>query len=346
LDESSGFFRTDLWDRLYRYFSTTDREAILRRLGIDFRRIWVEPTTAFKESAQWVGVPMDGYFKILPNGTYEDEWGIRYELTSDRLHWRYIYHPLATAESPNEIELPSLDAPGRFDAAVKTVKAMREEYVIEAFPFVTLYETGWALRGFNRFNLDLIQNSAFIEKLLDKLLKLILEMVARFVEAGADVIQLGDDFGMQTSMLVSPTLWRRFFKPRMKIVVDGIKKRSHNSAYVFYHSCGYIEPIIPELIEVGVEILNPIQPEAMNPAKIKDQYGDKVALHGTISIQKTLPFGTPEDVRNEVLERIETCGQGGGLVIAPAHTPQPEVTARNLVALYETAQNLASSSNP
>jgi len=187
----------------------------------------VEPTTAFKESAQWVGVPMDGYFKILPNGTYEDEWGIRYELTSDRLHWRYIYHPLATAESPNEIELPSLDAPGRFDTAVKTVKAMREEYVIEAFPFVTLYETGWALRGFNRFNLDLIQNSAFIEKLLDKLLKLILEMVARFVEAGADVIQLGDDFGMQTSMLVSPTLWRRFFKPRMKIVVDGIKKTDY-----------------------------------------------------------------------------------------------------------------------
>jgi len=126
----------------------------------------------------------------------------------------------------------------------------------------------------------------------------------------------------------------------MKIIIDTLKSYSHNSIYIFYHSDGYIEPIIQDLIEIGVQILNPIQPECMDPAEIKRKYGDRLVLHGTISVQRTIPFGTVEDVRKEVISRIKECGRNGGLVIAPAHTPQPDMSIENIVTVYETTQKI------
>lgn len=140
--------------------------------------------------------------------------------------------------------------------------------------------------------------------------------------------------------MIPPHIWRKYFKPRMKIIIDTLKSYSRNSIYIFYHSDGYIEPIIPDLIEIGVQILNPIQPECMNLAEIKRRYGDRLVLHGTISVQRTIPFGTVEDVRKEVISRIEECGRNGGLVIAPAHTPQPDMPIENIVAVYETTQKI------
>ena len=110
--------------------------------------------------------------------------------------------------------------------------------------------------------------------------------------------------------------------------------------YILYHSDGNIEPIIDELIDIGVQILNPIQPECMDPSKIKTEWGDKIILHGTISIQKTLPFGTIKEVEEEIAERVKECGFNGGLVLAPSHSPQPEVPVENLAAMYKEAQEI------
>jgi uroporphyrinogen decarboxylase len=332
------YIRMDTWDALKRYFNTNDDEIIMHNLGIDFRYLAMSISNEFKEKAKFY-YPF-GLFKPITENIFEDEWGIRYQITSSGLHWRYVYHPLANIEDLTEYEFPNLDAPGRFDDAVRTAKLYGDKYALQGLLAQTFFEYSWALRGFNKFINDLYTNEKFVNKLLDKMLSYRIEIGKRYIEIGADIIQLGDDFGMQTGMIIPLKLWRKYFKPRMKILINDLKRYSHNNIYVFYHSDGNIKPMIPELIEIGVQILNPIQPECMNPIEIKKNYGDKLTLHGTISVQTTLPFGSKEDVRKEVISRIEKCGRNGGLIIAPTHAPQPppHTPVENIITMFETAK--------
>jgi len=340
-DAWMAYVRLDVWDAIKRYLHVEDDEKVRRYLGIDFRYLVMDPSEKFKKNAKFY-YPF-GLFKPAESGLLEDEWGVKYQITGNGLYLRYYYHPLANADVDDldQYEFPSLDAPGRFDEAEKTAKKFKDLYVLEGFLHQTLFEWAWALRGFNRFLRDLYTNERFVNKLLDRLVKYRIDIGKRLIDIGADILQLGDDFGMQTGMIVPPHIWRKYFKPRMKIIIDTLKSYSRNSIYIFYHSDGYIEPIIPDLIEIGVQILNPIQPECMNPAEIKKKYGDKLVLHATISVQTTLPRGTVEDVKKEVISRIRECGRGGGLILAPTHAPQPGTPIENIIALYETAQKFA-----
>jgi uroporphyrinogen-III decarboxylase len=157
------------------------------------------------------------------------------------------------------------------------------------------------------------------------------------VGLGVDVIWIGDDFGMQDGMIISPQLFREFFKPRYAYLFSKWKTLNPNVKIAF-HSDGNIFPIIPDLIEVGLDILNPVQPKSMDPAKVKKMYGDKLSFWGPVDIQEVLPFGTPQDVANEVKLRLRTVGKGGGLIIAPAHNIQSQVPLENILAFYETAK--------
>lgn len=321
VDEPPGW-RADILKRLLAYFNTNDLEKVRKALGVDFRLISAE----FK----WRSWERDPSKAI-------DEWGIVHEPTSTGLHSRFYLHPLAdatTAKEINEYPFPEL-VPERFEKAEKQAKIWKKNYVISAMMESTLFEMAWYLRGFQRLLMDMIARPNIANALLDKLLKYRMEMVKYYIDIGADIIRLGDDVGWQRGMILSPDLWRRYLKPRMKALIDHIKK--HSNAYIFYHSDGYIMPIIPELIEIGVQILNPVQPECMDPVEIKKRYGDKLVLHGTIGVQSILPFGTPEDVKNEVIKRIKECGMNGGLIIAPSHTPQPETPIKNIVAMYKAA---------
>jgi uroporphyrinogen decarboxylase len=138
-------------------------------------------------------------------------------------------------------------------------------------------------------------------------------------------------------MLLSPATWRKWLKPRLEKIISGARAIKPDVVF-FYHSDGYVEPIIPDLIEIGINALNPVQPECMDPAKLKQQYGSKLAFWGTIGIQHTLPFGTPEDVEAEVKARIETVGKGGGLYLSPNHVIAPEVPHENLFALVRAVK--------
>jgi len=340
LDTPEGRFRSDTYRQLERFFNTYDREAILDFLGIDFRHVERGISDSFKRESEFIGVPFNKHIKRIGENLFEDEWGIRYEITSDKLHFRYVGYPLSNEDLLDNYEFPDLDAPGRYDEAENIVKNKKEKYVIGAHLYGSLFEIAWSLRGFRRFIVDLYKNEAFANKLLDKLLEYRIEEAKRFIDLGVDIIQLGDDFGMQRRMIISPIIWRKYFKPRMKTLINKIRKYSTNEVYIFYHSDGYIEPIIDELIEIGIQILNPIQPECMDPARIKRKWGDKLILHGTISVQKTLPFGTIEEVEEEVVKRIKECGFNGGLVLAPSHAPQPDVPVENIVAMYKKAQKI------
>ena len=159
----------------------------------------------------------------------------------------------------------------------------------------------------------------------------------KLVRLGVDMIWLGDDVGGQKTMLMSPKMWRTYFKPRMAELIASLRAINPRIK-IAYHTDGVVYPIIPELIEIGIDILNPIQPMAMDPVKLKNDFSDRLCFWGSMDIQQTLPFGTPDDVKNEVLLRLRTIGRGGGLLIGPTHNLQLDTPLENFWAMIDTIQ--------
>jgi uroporphyrinogen decarboxylase len=201
----------------------------------------------------------------------------------------------------------------------------------------TLFECAWLLRGLENLLADFLVNPDLAAALLDHLTASGIESATRLAGAGIDVLLTGDDVGTQRGMMMSPQLWRKWLKPRLAEIIAAAKKVKPD-LLVFYHSDGNIAPIIPELIEIGVDILNPVQPECMDPAQLEREYGNHLAFWGTIGTQTTMPFGAPEEVKATVKERIETVGQGGGLLLAPTHVIEPDVPWENVVAFFEAVE--------
>ena len=158
-----------------------------------------------------------------------------------------------------------------------------------------------------------------------------------YARAGVDLIRCGDDVANQKAMMFAPDLWRKMMLSRWKRVWHEIK-RIHPDCRIWYHSDGNIEPIIPELIEIGVTILNPVQPECLDPVMLKRKYGKDLVFDGTIGTQTTMPFGTVSDVKNTVRERIDSLGYDGALILSPTHVLEPEVPIENIEAFIETVR--------
>ena len=152
---------------------------------------------------------------------------------------------------------------------------------------------------------------------------------------GVDMIWTGDDVGSQHRMLISPKMWRRYLKPRMADFISELKAINPRLK-IAYHTDGNVEPIIPELIEIGIDVLNPVQPASMDPSLIKEKYGDRLCFWGTIDEQYTLPFGTPDEVEAEVLKRLRTVGKDGGLIISPTHHVQLDTPLENFWSMVNT----------
>jgi uroporphyrinogen-III decarboxylase len=180
-----------------------------------------------------------------------------------------------------------------------------------------------------------VQDPALADAILDIPYRYHLAAAERLTKMGVDMIWTGDDVGTQNAMLISPRHWRRYLKPRMANFVSTLKTINPRLK-IAYHSDGCIYPIIPELIEIGIDVLNPIQPASMDPARVKREYGDRLCFWGSMDEQHTLPFGSPEDVRNEVLTRLETTGAGGGLILGPTHHVQLDTPMENFWAMIHT----------
>jgi uroporphyrinogen decarboxylase len=270
------------------------------------------------------------------------EWGVAL-VAGSSVSYDHFVPPseIADTDSLEEIErfpLPDFDAEYRYahlDEEVKSIR--RRDLASVAFMAMTIFETAWQIRGLDTLVTDMVTDDERAACLLDRITRLSAFRAKRFAASGVDVIHIGDDVGMQDRMFISPATWRKWLKPRLAQVIDAAREVNPDVVF-FYHSDGFVEPIIPELIEIGVNALNPVQPECMDPAVIKERYGDRLAFWGTVGIQHTLPFGTPEDVEAEVKLRIETVGKGGGLYLSPTHVIAPEVPYENLFALVEAAK--------
>lgn len=163
-----------------------------------------------------------------------------------------------------------------------------------------------------------------------------INIAERLVDLGCDMIWLGDDVGTQINMIMSPDIYNKHLQPRLKKVIQTIKAKN-NTVKVAYHSCGAISAIIPDLIEAGMDVLNPIQPKAagMDLGRLKKEYGKDIAFFGGVDVQGVLPNGSIADVKNEVRLRINQAAEDGGYILAPAHNIQPDTPTENIYAMYE-----------
>lgn len=208
--------------------------------------------------------------------------------------------------------------------------------------WVSDFEMPFNLRGIEQFYVDLGMEEDWLPVFLDYVTDASAEDARVAALAGADIFGIGDDLGSQRGLLISPDLWRRLFKPRLKRIIDAVKNNSRTTAF-FLHSDGLITEIIPDLIEIGVDILNPIQPEVMDPARIKQEFGKELIFYGAISVQHNLPFGTPDDVAQEVKLRMQTIGDGGGYIMTPSHLLNADIPWENIEAFFKAAQTYGKS---
>lgn len=251
-----------------------------------------------------------------------------------------ISHPLAQFNTIDEIEAnytwPTADW---FDySAIPAQLKAKAKYPIQgggSEPFL-IYKN---LRGMELAYMDLALNPELVHHCLDQLFAFCYENTQRIYEQIPGQVTLSyiaEDFGGQQSLLFSSAMIREFFIPRMKRMID----LAHQAgAYAFFHSDGAIKPIIPDMIDAGIDILNPIQWRCagMDRAELKAAFGDKIVFHGGMDNQQTLPFGAVDDVRKEVVENIEILGKDGGYILAPCHNIQVITPPENVVAMYETA---------
>ncbi len=274
---------------------------------------------------------------------YTDEWGVGWSSTEYRTPFgpgRYTEickHPLADESVLASYRAPDPERPELYVDTARLLEHFGKEYWIVGATVTTIFETAWALRGLEPMLMDMLADPDLADAILDIPFNYHLAAAKRLARMGVDMIWTGDDVGSQKGMLISPETWRRFFKPRMARFIAEVKAIKPDIK-IAYHSDGDIEDIIPELIEIGLDVLNPIQPACMDPAVIKRKYGDRLCFWGSIDEQYSLPFGSPEDLRREVRLRIETLGAKGGLIIGPTHHVQLDTPLENFDAMIDEIQ--------
>lgn len=278
----------------------------------------------------------------LKEGTGIDSFGVAHEPGSEAAkHMTYMRHPLVRATKVSDIErYPFPDfahgSTAHQKPAVEKIHA-RGLAAVGNMP-CTVWETAWYIRSMEELMMDMISEDEKADVMLDKVTELSVCRAVAYAKAGVDILYLGDDIGMQRTPMMSLDLYEAYVKPRLKRVIDAAKA-VNPELIVFYHSCGHATPFIPKLIEVGVDVLNPIQPESMDIKEIYNKYGDRISFHGAIGTQTTMPFGTPEEVRQTVHDVLNMAGKKGGILAAPTHLLEPEVPWENVMAYVEACRD-------
>lgn len=277
----------------------------------------------------------------VPGITF-DIWGVGYEPGSEACaHMKHFRHPMMDFTSIDEFEkYPYPDYLSAETAHIKTrVDQIHEEgFAASALMACTLWEIAWYLRGMEQLMTDMILNEELAQYHLDRITEISCHRAAVFAAAGVDIILTGDDVGMQNSLMMSEDMYCKWIKPRFSKIISAAKSVNPN-ILIEYHSCGYVEPLIPHFIECGIDILNPVQPECMDFKEIYMKYGDQISFKGTIGTQTTMPFGTPDEVRFAVIKNLKIAGPSGGLFCSPTHMIEPEVPWDNIHAYIEACKN-------
>jgi uroporphyrinogen decarboxylase len=314
-------------EKLLRSLSCSEEE-LMRIFGVDIRT--VEPS--------YIGPPLESRHGMQKNifGVWEKDGFLGYGEA-----------PLQGISSPRNIDAYPFPDPEWFD--VSSLKEQCKKYKDFALRTAPAWGTWWAafqlsqaLRGVETFYIDLLENPDIVNRLLDRITEFTLqvnEKVFRAARGYLDIYFVGDDYGSQNGLLISVDLWRKYFKPRLKLLCEQAKSYG---LMVMLHSCGAVAELIPELSEIGVDILNPLQTRARGMSlKELSRFKDLIAFHGGIDTQEVLPFGDEKEVRQEVQEAIfALASSGGAYILASSQELMPDVPVENIVAMYDEAQKV------
>lgn len=276
----------------------------------------------------------------LDDKPYTDEWGVEWRIDEYDTPFgkgkftNLVKGPLIEEAAIEKYKVPDPNEPALYQNLDRLIREYKHEYYIIGRLHCTVFETAWALRGFENLLMDFYMNPELACRILDIAKNYHIVVARNMAEKGVDMIWLGDDIGAQDALLIPPEMWREFLKPRMIEVINTIRNVNPDIK-IAYHTDGNNYEILPELIEIGVDVLNPVQAESMDPALLKDKYGSELCFFGAISVQSTLPFGTPEDVKKEFQERKSTIGKNGGWICAPTHHIQQDTPMENFFALLD-----------
>lgn len=317
-------------------------EAMCERLSV---KKFSEVTEYLELDIRRVFPRCDGTLHFAPqvrtfqDGTWEDIWGVRYRRVrnvSGGSHEEAITHPLAQAKTAAEVEKypwPNMDC---YDFSQVTTQCETSADYALLGGYAHFLCPGADLRGYEAWLTDLAEYSPVAQAMLARMEAFWLEyckQVYKSADGALDIFYMAEDYGMQDRMLISPDCWRRAFKPIIERFMGWAHERG---LHTMLHSCGSIRPIIPDLIDCGLEILNPVQPLArdMSPYELKKEFGRDLCFRGGVDIQDLLPHGTPAEVQAEVQRLIGVVGEGGGYILCPAHQVQSDVPAENILAMY------------
>lgn len=301
-----------------------DEEALMKRLNVDFRRV----------HERYVGPKLE----IFPDGSRKTFWGVT---RGGSYYGQPIAHPMAGVKTLDDVNSYHMPSPDWFDFShIKEECKPWKDYAVIGGPWVVAFTDATELVGMQEFFTKMITMPSVMKAIIQRINDFYYEMAVRFFEAAGDSIDIfffGDDMGTQQSLMISPKMWREFCKPGIKRFVELGKKYGLKT---MFHSCGAIRDIIPDLIEVGLDALNPIQVGArgMDLASLKAEFGNKLTFHGGFDHQKVLPFGSTEDVKNEVRRVLDIMSPGGGYCLAPSHDLMlDEFPHQNVITMYDEA---------
>jgi uroporphyrinogen decarboxylase len=315
-------------------------EDVLELLGVDVIPVFSNPPDAYHPE-----------FITEPDGTiaFEDEFGatLRKPPSSFYFDWQAFPIQEPTLEALAKISWPDPTDPARYRGLRQQVLQLRSSTDRALFGMAPcghdLFNQLLRVRGMESGLIDLLANQDFVEAFFDRLTDTICTAQELFLAEVGDLIDIhftADDLAGQTSPLISPNLYRKLIKPRWARIIQTIKSRTH--AKIFYHSCGAIAPFLPDLIEIGVDIINPVQVSAagMNTAGLKKNYGKHLTFWGGgCDTQQVLNLGTPDRVREEVHQRIADLAPGGGFIFNPVHNIQPYIPVQNVAAVFQAAHD-------
>ena len=341
----------DAYKRLARYFGFTEgapiceliqqvalpEEALLQKLEVDTRPVFPNGPDNWE-----IVINQSDRYK-----TFVDEWGVEWAMPKDNgLYFDMISHPMAKFSQASDIsgyKVPDPSNPGRFTGlreSVEKIIADTQAAMVMMPPYGGMFESGFWLRGYKQFLIDLGSNPKMAEAILEMTLQFRLTYWEKALEELGDLVDVVveyDDLGSNTSLLISPQMYRKYLKPRHKELFDFIK--SHTHASLFLHSCGAIYPLIPDFIDAGVDILNPIQVSATNMGdgkRLKQEFGKDITFWGGgVNTQSILPRSSTQEIKEEVRRRIGDFAPGGGYVFAAVHNIQPDVPPESIVAMLE-----------
>lgn len=261
---------------------------------------------------------------------WRDPFGVIWNRSVDK-DIGVVANVCVTPDNLDDYRFPSLDEPA-FDVTYDDFIASHGDAFIVADLGFSLFERAWTLAGMENLLLAMAEEEEFAHRLLDRILDYNLQIIERACRHRIDAMMFGDDWGMQTGLIMGAPRWRHFLKPRLQKMYSAVKT---HGKFVFIHSCGKVDEIFPDLIEIGLDVFNPFQPEVMDVFEIKRRYGDRLCFYGGISTQRTLPYATPEETCDEVKRLVREIGRNGGYIAAPAHAIPGDAKPENVEAMLE-----------